>query len=342
MPSGRMDPVHPAVMLSGWMDPVQQSTPRASTPAERIAALAYDCRAHATEDAPGCNLCGARGRAVEVARRDRYGYPCTFVVCGRCGLGYLSPRLTATGYAHFYSRVYRPLVSAYHGRRIDAQTVQLEQRDYAAGLAAFLAPLLPSSPRTILDVGGSTGVVAGVLAKRLDARATVLDPAPDELAVARAAGMETVAGLAEDFDPGERRWDLVLLCQTIDHLLDVRGTLAALRGMTAAGGRAFVDILDIDVMLRRTGSIERAVKIDHPYYLTRSTAAAFFDLAGYAIVAERLSDDGHRGFLLAPGPCAEPDWPALEAGAAELLARSGAGSAGHSQSWIDCPPVCIE
>ena len=51
----------------------------------------------------------------------------------------------------------------------------------------------------------------------------MLDPAPDELEVAAAAGMETIAGFAEDFDPGERRWDLVLLCQTIDHLLDVRG-----------------------------------------------------------------------------------------------------------------------
>jgi len=287
--------------------------------AERIAALAYDYGGQAKERCAECNLCTARGREVEVAQRDRYGYPATLVVCGRCGLGYLSPRLSATGYEHFYSRVYRPLVSAYHGRRIDAETVQFEQRAYADELAAFLDPLLPSSPQTILDVGGSTGTVAGVLAERLGARATVLDPAPDELAVARAQGMETVEGLAEDFDPGQRRWDLVLLCQTIDHLLDVRGTLAALRGMTAPGGHAFIDILDVGLVLRRTGSIEAAVKIDHPYYLTPSTAAAFFALAGYTIVADRSSDDGHRGFLLVPGRCAEPDWQALESGAAELL-----------------------
>jgi SAM-dependent methyltransferase len=278
----------------------------------RIAALGYDYAAQATQRPAECNLCRARDRAVEVAAYDRYGYPATLVACRRCGLGYLCPQLSATQYAHFYSEIYRPLVSAYHGRRIDAETVQIEQRDYAAGLAAFLLPLLPWSPRTILDVGGSTGVVARVLAQRLKARATVLDPSPDELAVARAAGLETVAGFAEDFDPGERRWDLVLLCQTIDHLLDVRGTLAALRQMTAAGGRAFVDIVDVDVLLRRTGSIERIVKIDHPYYLTRPTAVALFALTGFTIVDERLTDDGHRGFVLAPGPRTEPDWPALE------------------------------
>jgi SAM-dependent methyltransferase len=288
---------------------------------ERIAALGYDYGGQAPLPVSECNLCESREHAVEVAERDRYGYPATFVVCRRCGLGYLCPRLSATQYAHFYSEIYRPLVSAYHGRRIDAETVQREQRDYAAGLAAFLLPLLPSSPRTILDIGGSTGVVASVLAARCNARATVLDPSPDELAVARASGMETIAGLVEDFDPGERSWDLVLLCQTIDHLLDVRGTLAALRRMTAVGGRAFVDIVDVDVLVDRTGDIERAVKIDHPYYLTRPTAAALFTLTGFTIVAERLTDDGHRGFVLARGPAREPNWPVLQASAAQFVAN---------------------
>ncbi len=297
---------------------------KGSTAAKRIAALRYDYSAQAKDRLSECNLCGACAHSAKVARRDRYGYPANFVVCTRCGLGYLSPRLSAPGYAHFYSRVYRPLVSAYHGRRIDAETVQLEQHAYAQDLAAFLAPLLGSSPRTILDVGGSTGVVAGVLAARWGARATVIDPAREELAVAQAAGMEIVAGLAEDFDPGRRSWDLVLLCQTIDHLLDVRGTLAALRRMTAGGGHAFVDILDVDFVLRRTGSIERTVKIDHPYYLSRSTAAAFFALAGYTITAERLSEDGHRGFVLVPDEYAEPDWSALQASATEFSARLGA------------------
>jgi SAM-dependent methyltransferase len=294
----------------------------------RIAALRYDYAARATVRPPACNLCGARDRAVKVAERDRYGYPVRLVLCQRCGLAYLCPQLDATQYEHFYSKVYRPLVSAYHGRRIDAHTVQHEQRSYAADLAPFLFPLLPSPPRTILDVGGSTGVVAKVLASRGKAEVTVLDPAPDELAVAQAAGMETISGFIEDFDAGQRTWDLVLLCQTIDHLLDVRGALAALRRMTATHGRAFVDIVDVEVLLRRTGSIERAVKIDHPYYFTGPTAAALFDLTGFTIIAQRLSDDGHRGFVLAPGPYTEPDWNRLEITATQFLTSVRATQAG--------------
>lgn len=126
----------------------------------------------------------------------------------------------------------------------------------------------------------------------------------------RTAGLETIAGLAEEVHGAGRCWDVVLLCQTIDHLLDVRSTLAALRRMTAPDGRAFVDILDADLALQRTGAIEEVLKIDHPYYLTRDSAIAYFALAGYTLLAERQSADGHRGFVLAPGAPSEPDWSA--------------------------------
>jgi SAM-dependent methyltransferase len=292
--------------------------------ADRIASLGYDYEAQAKSTVARCNLCGASGQdGAEVARRDRYGYGACLVICRGCGLGWLSPRMTAQSYARFYDGAYRPLVSAYHGRRIDAETVQLEQRAYATELAEFLVPLLAAQPRMILDVGGSTGVVAEVLAMRFGARATVLDPAAAELAVARSAGVETISGFAEDFDPGDRHWDLVLMCQTIDHLLDVRRSLAALRRMTAATGRAFVDILDAELMLRRSETVDQLVKIDHPFYLTRDTALAFFAVAGYTVLAERASADGHRGFVLAPAESREPDWHALAAGAARFLERPG-------------------
>jgi SAM-dependent methyltransferase len=265
-----------------------------------------------------CNLCGGE-RHVEVSRADRYGYPQRFVVCARCGLGFLSPRLTAAEYGAFYRDVYRPLVSAYHGRRIDAETVQDEQREYAADLVAFLRGMLPAPPASVLDVGGSTGVVAAAVREAFGARATVLDPAPDELEVAAAQGMETIAGFAEDADYGGRTFDLVLLCQTIDHLLDVGATLAAIRNAVSAGGRAFVDVLDVRFMARRRGSIEGAVKVDHPYYLTRATALAAFRRAGLAPTAERMSDDGHWGFVLAPAEPGEPDWEALTEAAGAFL-----------------------
>mgnify|MGYP000061763716 CR=1 FL=1 len=286
--------------------------------AQRIGELGYDLAAREREAVASCNLCGS-AQHVEVSRVDRYGYPQPLRVCARCGLGFLSPRLTGAGYADFYERVYRPLVSAYHGRLIDARTVQAEQQEYAEELMVFLRESLSTAPATVLDVGGSTGIVAGAVRDAFGSAATVLDPAPDGLAVAAAAGMETIAGFAEDVDYGGRAFDLVLLCQTIDHLLDVGATLAAIRRALAPGGHAFVDVLDVGFMARRRGSIEGAVKVDHPYYLTRATALAYFRQAGLEPAAERMSHDGHWGFLLAAADPAEPDWEELAAARASFL-----------------------
>jgi len=284
----------------------------------RIAAVGFDYATSATERAGACNLCGGDAFA-ELARRDRYGYEATLRACTRCGLAFLDPRLTPEEYARFYDGVYRPLVSAYHGRTIDARTVQDDQSGYAAELVGFLGAALPSPPGSIMDIGGSTGVVAGVCARTFGCRATVLDPAPAELEVAAAAGLDTVAGFAEDFDPGERRWDLVLLCQTIDHLLNIASTLRSIRGMLAPHGSLFVDVVDIGWVMRRKAAVEEATKVDHPYYLTRHTARAYLELTGFEVRAERLSDDGHWGFLAAPAEPVEPDWAALSASADAFL-----------------------
>src|SRR5829696_1527586 len=160
---------------------------------ERVARVAYDYELREKQPVERCNLCGSSA-GVEVSRRDRYGFRATLLVCARCGLGWLSPRLTADEYARFYAETYRPLVSAYHGRTIDAVTVQEEQRGYALELRDFLGGAVPGPVGTILDVGGSTGIVSGVVSEVFGARVTVLDPAPVELEVARGAGMETVTG----------------------------------------------------------------------------------------------------------------------------------------------------
>ena len=210
--------------------------------AQRIAALGYDYRSQPREAVTACNLCGATAFVV-VTHRDRYGYPAEAHACETCGLVFINPRMTAEAYGRFYEGVYRPLVSAYHGRLIDADTIQDEQRVYGAACADFLRPFIAGAGlRTMLDIGGSTGVVARVLADEFALQGTVIDPAPPEVARAKAYGLETITGLVEEYDFGDRRFDLIVLCQTVDHLLDVSGTLTRIRELLSDGGFFFVDI----------------------------------------------------------------------------------------------------
>ena len=279
--------------------------------AARIAALGYDFAAQPRERLSECNLCGAT-RLVTITHRDRYGYPAPAAACARCGLVFLDPRMTAAAYGRFYDGVYRPLVSAFHGRLIDAKSIQNEQRDYAADRAEMIRPFLRGAGlRSMLDIGGSTGVVAAHFAKEFNLEGTLIDPAPLEVEEARAFGLETITGLVEQHDFGSRRFDLVIICQTVDHLLDVSGTLRRVRDLLTDRGQLFVDIVDFRAAYLRNWSVEDATKIDHPYYLTQNTMETYLRRAGFGIAAvDYAADHLHVSYLcrLAPPvPDALPD-----------------------------------
>ena len=267
----------------------------------RIAAVGYDYAAQPKHAVTTCNLCGGR-EFVTLTHRDRYGYPAEAHGCRRCGLVFLNPVMTAEAYASFYAGIYRPLVSAYHGRRIDARTIQVEQREYAVERADFIAPFLEGRQmKRMLDVGGSTGVVAHAWARRFGLEATVLDPAPLETAEAHALGLDTIEGLVERHDFGTRRFDVVALCQTVDHLVDVAGTLGRVRELIPDDGLLFLDIVDFRAAYLRHWSVEEAVKVDHPYYFVESTAAAFLARAGFEILrSDYAADHLHVGFVGRP------------------------------------------
>jgi 2-polyprenyl-3-methyl-5-hydroxy-6-metoxy-1,4-benzoquinol methylase len=272
---------------------------------ERIQALGYDYAAQSKRRVESCNLCGETVFTI-VAHRDRYGYPAEAVACRKCGLTCLSPVMTAEAYTRFYVDVYRPLVSAFHGRLIDATTIQAEQRDYAEERGAFLEPYVNGRGfATLLDIGGSTGVVAHAFAERFGLRATVIDPSPLEIDAAKRLGLETVAGFVEDYRPQGRTFDVVIMCQTVDHLLDVSGALAAIRTLMRSDGIFFIDIVDFRAACLRNWSVEDAVKIDHPYYLTQDTMEAYLSRAGFDIArADYAADHLHVGYVCRPGaPC---------------------------------------
>jgi SAM-dependent methyltransferase len=240
-----------------------------------------------------CNLCNSTWAEPVGNGQDRYGYTVGALECCRCGLVFLSPRMTKEAYARFYADgTYRKLVSAFHGREINAQTIQPEQLVYAMELADFIGPFIGQA-ETLLDIGGSTGVVAGYLAQKFALVGTVLDPAPQELE--QAHGLLKIESTVEDWEPNGRTWDVITLCQTVDHLLDPMGTLKKLRGALAPGGLFYVDIVDYDKT--------RTIKIDHPYNLTRPTMAKYLAKAGFAgpyVPYDDAPDGVHCRFVACP------------------------------------------
>jgi 2-polyprenyl-3-methyl-5-hydroxy-6-metoxy-1,4-benzoquinol methylase len=185
---------------------------------------------------------------------------------------------------------------------IDARTIQDEQRDYAVERAGFIRPFVANaSLKTMLDIGGSTGVVANHFAREFGLQGTLIDPAPLEVEQARRFGLETITGLVEEHDFGGQKFELIIICQTVDHLLDVRGTLARVRQLLTDRGLLFIDIVDFRAAYLRNWSVEGAIKIDHPYYLTEATMTAYLRATGFEIArADYAADHLHVGYMCRP------------------------------------------
>ena len=268
---------------------------------DRIQSIDFDYLGNPQRAVRDCNLCGSDSFVV-LSHRDRYGFPVRTHGCRRCGLVFLNPVMTSEAYGAFYKSVYRPLVSAYHGRLIDAYSIQAEQSQYATERVTLLEPYLPDgAERNLLDIGGSTGVVAHAFSRRFGAISTVIDPAPLEIEEARRLGLETVTGFIEDVDLGDRQFQIVLMCQAIDHLIDIKGALEAVRRLIAAEGLFFVDIVDFRAAYLRNWSVEQAVKVDHPFYLTESTMLTFLMRTGFDVARVEYSKDRlHVGYVCRP------------------------------------------
>jgi SAM-dependent methyltransferase len=237
-----------------------------------------------------CDLC-AQQVFRTIAHTDRYGFAATYQMCESCGLVFQNPRPTAEGYAEFYAKWYRPLVAALMGRRQEANAVQSSHDAYAAKLMKFLKPNLAGCPiRSSVDLGGSTGGVARALQDTFGGRCLVVDPSPDELAEARKQGLDCEQSLAEQWNPDGRRFDLALVCRSVDHLLSISAVLAKIASCLRPGGYLFVDPVDFETCARTMVEYRRLLKMDHVYYLSDETMRLYLKAAGFDLVATDFGD----------------------------------------------------
>ena len=123
----------------------------------------------------------------------------------------------------------------------------------------------------------------------------------------------------EEHDFAGQRFDVVVICQTVDHLLDVRGTLSRVRQLLTASGILFIDIVDFRAAYLRNWSVEDAIKIDHPYYLTDATMLAYLQVTGFeALRMDYAADHLHVGYVCRPA-AARPEGLPDPASVTELL-----------------------
>ncbi len=228
-------------------------------------------------------------------------------MCLDCGLFYLMDRLTDEGYAEFYSAGhYRELTHAFNGGQTLGE-IQADQDQYANELVAALNGYVSTGANTrLLDIGGSAGRIALRFQKFFGITACVLDPSADEIAAALRAGLEGIIGSIEQWSTTEK-FDLILICRSIEHFQDLRGALTKTRSLLRPDGLLFCDVVDFAELCRSIGHPEAVSKIDHCFWVTRETAARIFRSIGFEVISINVAlQRPLMGYLLRP---CEPSAP---------------------------------
>lgn len=242
---------------------------------ETVEAYLPVLKAH-LEEVRFCPACGF-GKWEHVACEDRYGLPVPSAICTRCGLVYLQERPDAEGVKLLYGdreghdrSWYRELVAAWWQKEFPPEHYERLAENYGNALALYLdAHIKNDRPLRLLDVGGGAGRIAHRIAHRPwgTASLVVLEPCLSEARIAQGLGCRTIHATAEDWEPNGETWDLILMCQTIDHLRKPASVLRKLRDCLAPGGRLFFDAVSFDVAKERRG-LPGVLQVDHPVNFT--------------------------------------------------------------------------
>jgi SAM-dependent methyltransferase len=243
------------------------------------------------------------------------------VLCGRCGLVFLDPRLATAALARYY--------------RSDtfSREVRGEDRPSPAALAyrdlrarrrwRFLAGALPPTGRC-LEVGCGAG---NFLALLRDAGHEVvgIDPSTGYARHARERGLDVIAGHFPGDLPRGAPFDVAFAFHVLEHVSDPLAFLAAVRARLRPSGLFALEYPDVALAARRRFLPHSYFERAHLFDFSERTLAAFLARAGFRVgrawYEERVKPYDRNVLLLCEAAeAAEP--PPWDPEGAERLARA--------------------
>lgn len=258
-----------------------------------------------------CPICKSHD-TTKMMCNDRYGISARYRICGSCNLVYLSNLPGNEFFTWFYAGRYRKILEEKFQRSFSNEVLKIDQIKYANELFKFIESHLrelyvtlgDDSAVKMLDIGGSTGEVSAQLSKLVknqgvDLDVTVQDPSGPELEEAIKHGFKTSECLFEEFKPATHgKFDLIILCQTIDHVLDPAAVIENALSLLADGGIFFVDYVDFSYNVKKKGFVE-SIKIDHAFNFSKKNWNILLSKFNLKILDKAVSSDFHlRGYLL--------------------------------------------
>jgi SAM-dependent methyltransferase len=230
-----------------------------------------------------CNLCGADDTDV-LATRSRFDVPLTSVLCRRCGLMYINPRMSSDQYRDFYKTTYRKFIRVKDSVDVIFEKEVLEGKNIFDFSRARLTP-----GQRVLEIGcGPGGILAAFQSEGMAVHG--VEPSLEESAFARARGIPVDTLLLEEFPETGPKFDFVILSRSLNHLADPSAALAKAWTLLGDNKYLFVNLLDFPTQCR-FGLVAECAQADHLYMFSPEIARVLLEKTGFEIIKMDVAGD---------------------------------------------------
>lgn len=232
-----------------------------------------------------CNLCGSNDSKI-IVRRSVNNLKANTVMCRKCSLIYINPRMTSKDYDEYYMSFYRIDRAEIKNKEYvnDLEKNFENARRFGKGIMMYMGKYVKNG--LTVDVGSSTGgILFGMREINKDLELLGIEPSIDESGYAESKGVNTIRGLFEDIKIDLKDKVSNILCvQSLNHLLDPKKFLIWSHNALVDGGHIFLAVKNWRHQVRRMGKLSSGVQIDHVYMFTPETLSLLCKSAGFEVV----------------------------------------------------------
>lgn len=232
-----------------------------------------------------CNICGNTDVKI-IVRKSVNNLKANTVMCKRCSLVYINPRMTEGDYDEYYMTHYRVDRAAIKNKEYvnDLEKNFQNARRFGKAIIKYMGEFVHDG--LTVDVGSSTGgILYGMREMKNGLELLGIEPSVDESNYANQKGVKTTRGLFEQIDIDLKNKVSNILCvQSLNHLLDPKKFMDWSHEALKDGGHIFLAVKNWRHQVRRMGKLSSGVQIDHVYMFTPETLKLLCLASGFEVV----------------------------------------------------------
>lgn len=237
-----------------------------------------------------CPNCGSNNFSIYAKGFDYEYHTCenefSFVSCNVCSLVFLNPIPLPECIVNIYPPNYKP----FHYNKKGPDVITAVRNVLERRKALYYRDILPDNAR-ILDVGCGDGRYLNIL-RNVNPRWKLQGIDFGEIAVKRAreSGLDVIMGTYETLDMGEDCYDLTILNQAIEHIVEPDAIVRKLHKELKTGGYLNIETPSLDGLDHHLFKNTFWGGYHFPRHITlfnKKTITAFLECRGFSVTSVR-------------------------------------------------------